>query len=201
MKLYYAPGACSQASHIALYETGAKFDISKVDLKAKLTEQGEDFNKINPYGYIPSLRLDSGEVLNEGVAILQYVADQYPSAGIAPANGTMERYRLQSALTLINSEIHKTVGSLFNPAMSDDVKQATISKIDSRLKTLSEQLGSNDFVANNQYSVADAYLFTVLGWLKFFKIDLNQWPKLAAHSARIASRPAVQSALKAEGLI
>jgi glutathione S-transferase len=182
MKLYYAPGACSLASHIALYEIGAKFDISKVDLKAKLSEEGEDFNKINPYGYIPSLRLDNGEILNEGAAILQYVADQNPAAGIAPANGTMERYRLQSALTLINSEIHKTIGSMFNPAMSDEVKQATITKIDSRLKTLSEQLGNNDFVANNQYSVADAYLFTVLGWLKYFKIDLSQWPKLAAHS-------------------
>jgi glutathione S-transferase len=201
MKLYYAPGACSLACHIALYETGAKFEIDKVDLATKTTEKGEDFSKVNPYGYVPSLRLDSGEVLNEGVAILQYVADQNAAAKMAPANGTMERYRLQSALTLINSEIHKTIASLFNKAMPEDVRQATIGRIDSRLKTLSEQMGSNDFVANNQYSVADAYLFTVLGWLKFFKIDLNQWPTLAAHSARVASRPAVQSALKAEGLI
>jgi glutathione S-transferase len=201
MKLYYAPGACSLASHIALYETGAQFEIDKTDLGTKTTEKGEDFSKVNPYGYVPSLRLGNGEVLNEGVAILQYVADQNPAANIAPANGTIERYRLQSALTLINSEIHKPIGSLFNKAMSDDVKQATISKIDSRLKTLSEQIGNNHYIANNQYSVADAYLFTVLGWLKYFKIDLNQWPSLAAHSARVAERPAVQSALKAEGLI
>ena len=201
MKLYYAPGACSLATHIALEETGQAFETVKVDLRAKTTEQSEDFTKINPYGYVPSIKLDNGIVLNEGVAILQYIADQSPDSHLAPANGTFERYKLQSMLTFINSELHKMIAGLFNPALSDEAKQAVIGRIDSRLNTFSEQLGSDKFAVNNTYSVADAYLFTVLGWLKMFKIDINQWPKLAAHAAMMLERPAVQAALKAEGLI
>jgi glutathione S-transferase len=201
MKLYYAPGACSLASHIALQETGQAFDISKVDLKTKTTQDGEDFSKINPYGYIPSLRLDNDVVLNEGVAILQYIADKSPDSKLAPANGSFERYKLQSMLTFINSELHKMIGGLFNPTLTDDARQATIARIESRLNTFSEQLGNDKFAVNNAYSVADAYLFTVLGWLKIFKIDIKQWPKLAAHSAMMFQRPAVQAAMKAEGLI
>ena len=201
MKLYYAPGACSLASHIALQETGQAFDISKVDLKARTTQDGEDFNTINPYGYIPALRLDNDIILNEGVAILQYIADKSPDSKLAPANGSFERYKLQSMLTFINSELHKMIGGLFNPSLTDDARQATIARIETRLNTFSEQLGDDKFAINNQYSVADAYLFTVMNWLKLFKIDINRWPKLAAHSAMMFQRPAVQAAMKAEALI
>lgn len=201
MKLYYAPGACSLASHIVLHETGQSFDISKVDLKAKTTQDGEDFTKINPYGYVPSLKLDNGVVLNEGVAIMQYLADQSPDSHLAPANASFERYKLQSMLTFINSELHKMIGGLFNPTLTDDAKQAIIGRIESRLNTFSEQLGDDKFAVNNQYSVADAYLFTVLNWLKIFKIDINKWPKLAAHAALMLQRPAVQAAMKVEGLV
>ena len=201
MKLYYAPGACSLASHIALHETGQAFDISKVDLKTHTTEHGEDFTKINPYGYIPALRLDNDVVLNEGVAILQFIADKSPAVKLAPDNGSFERYKLQSMLTFINSELHKMIGGLFNPTLTDDVRQATIARIEARLNTYSDQLGEDKFAVNNQYSVADAYLFTVMNWLKMFKIDINRWPKLAAHSAMMFQRPAVQAAMKAEGLI
>ena len=201
MKLYYAPGACSLASHIALHETGQAFDISKVDLKTHTTEHGEDFTKINPYGYIPALRLDNDVVLNEGVAILQFIADKSPAVKLAPDNGSFERYKLQSMLTFINSELHKMIGGLFNPTLSDEAKQALIARIESRLNTFSDQLGDDKFAVNNQYSVADAYLFTVMNWLKMFKIDINRWPKLAAHSAVMFQRPAVQAAMKAEGLI
>ena len=200
MKLYYSPGACSLASHIVLNETGQAFETSKVDLKAKTTQDGEDFTKINPYGYVPSIKLDNGVVLNEGVAILQYLADKSPDANLAPANGSFERYKLQSMLTFINSELHKTIGGLFNPTLTEEAKQAIIGRIESRLNTFSEQMGANKFAVNNQYSVADAYLFTVLRWLKIFSIDINRWPKLAAYSAMMAERPAVQAALKAEGL-
>ena len=201
MKLYYSPGACSLASHIVLEEIGKPYEVSKVDLRAKTTQDGEDFTKINPYGYVPSIKLDNGVILNEGVAILQYLADQSPDSNLVPANGSFERYKLQSMLTFINSELHKTIGSLFNPTLTDEAKQAVIGRIDARLNTFSEQLGDDKFAVNNQYTVADAYLFTVTGWLKIFKIDINQWPKLAAHAAMMAGRPAVQAALKAEGLI
>ena len=201
MKLYYSPGACSLASHIVLQEIGKPFDISKVDLKEKTTQDGEDYTKINPYGYVPSIRLENGVVLNEGVAIMQYLADQSPESKLVPANGSFERYKLQSMLTFINSELHKMIGSLFNPTLTDEAKQALIGRIDARLNTFSDQLGDDSFAVNNQYSVADAYLFTVTGWLKFFKIDIKQWPKLAAHAEMMVGRPAVQAALKAEGLV
>ena len=201
MKLYYSPGACSLASRIVLNETGHAYETSKVDLKAKTTEDGEDFTKINPYGYVPSIKLDNGVVLNEGVAILQYLADKSPDSKLAPANGSFERYKLQSMLTFINSELHKTIGGLFNPTLTEDAKQAVHARIEGRLNTFSEQMSDDKFAVNNQYSVADAYLFTVTNWLKIFKIDINQWPKLAAHSAMMLQRPAVQTAMKAEGLI
>lgn len=200
MKLYYAPGACSLSPHIALREAGLDFQLVKVDLKSKIAEDGEDFTRLNPYGYVPALRLDNGDVLTEGPAIVQYIADLKPAAGLAPANGTWPRYRLQAALSFINSELHKTIGALFNPALVEDAKRASIEKIGVRLSQLSVQLEGKSWVANDTYSVADGYLFTVLAWLEYFKIDLGQWPVLVAHSARVAARPAVQAALKAEGL-
>ena len=179
MKLYYAPGACSLASHIALQETGQAFDISKVDLKAKTTQDGEDFSKINPYGYIPALRLDNHVVLNEGVAILQYIADKSPDSNLAPANGSFERYKLQSMLTFINSELHKMIGGLFNQSLTDEARQAVIARIETRLNTFCDQLGDDQFAINNQYSVADAYLFTVMNWLKIFN-SLGRSEKIRA---------------------
>jgi glutathione S-transferase len=140
-------------------------------------------------------------VLNEGVAILQYIADKSPDSKLVPDNGSFERYKLQSMLTFINSELHKMIGGLFNPSLTDEAKQAVIARIETRLNTFSDQLGDDKFAVNNQYSVADAYLFTVMNWLKMFKIDINRWPKLAAHSAMMFQRPAVQAAMKAEGLI
>ncbi|HMB56888.1 MAG TPA: glutathione transferase GstA [Arenimonas sp.] len=200
MKLFYSPGACSLSPHIALREAGLDFELVKVDLKTKTTEHGADFTQINPYGYVPALQLDNGEVLLEGPAIVQYIADQVAGNQLAPMNGTIERYRVQSALTFINSELHKTIGSLFNPTLTDAVRQATVEKIDTRLKQLSAQMDGKDWIANGRFSVADPYLFVVLGWLKHFKIDVGQWPVLKAHADRLAARPAVQAALQAEGL-
>jgi glutathione S-transferase len=198
MKLYYAPGACSLSPHIALREIGAEFELVPVDLRARRTADGRDFLELNPYGYVPALELASGEVITEGPAIVQYIADLRPEAGIAPPNGTLERTRVQSALALINSEIHKTIGGLFNKDLDADARGAIIAKVEARLDTLSRQLGDAHYLANNRYSVADAYLFVVLGWLRHFKIELGRWPALAAHQARVGARAAVQDALAAE---
>ena len=200
MKLYYSPGACSLSPHIALRESGLPFELVKVG-RDKLTSDGRNFLDINPYGYVPALELDNGEILAEGPAIVQYIADSAPASQQAPDNGTIERYRVQAALAFVSSELHKTLGSLFNPAITDAVKQATIEKVELRLAQLSIQMQGRQWIANDQYSVADAYLFTVLRWLPGFKIDLNRWPILAAHSAQMLARPAVRSALVAEGLL
>lgn len=199
MKLYYMQGACSLSPHIALQEAGVDFQLVKVG-RDKKTEDGRNFLEINPYGYVPALELDSGEVLVEGPAIVQYIADHF-APELAPANGSIERTRVQSALGLINSDIHKTVGSLFHGALSDAAKSATLEKIDTRLTQLSAQMQGKSWVANDTYSVADAYLYVVMRWLAFFKIDLGQWPVIAAHSERVAARPAVQAALRAEHLL
>ena len=200
MKLYYGPGACSLSPHIALREIGVDFDLVKVDTKTKRMDDNRDFREVNPYGYVPALELDTGEVILEGPAIVQYIADLRPEAGIAPANGTLDRTRVQSALALINSEIHKAIGALFKPGLDEDGKAAAIEKIEARLDVLDKQFGDALYIANNRYSVADAYLFVVMRWLKFFRIGLDKWPALKAHHARIAERPAVQAALAAEGL-
>jgi len=200
MKLYFSPGACSLSPHIALREIGAEVELVKVDTKSKRMDDNRDFREVNPYGYVPALELDTGEVLLEGPAIVQYIADLRPEAGIAPANGTLERTRVQSALALINSEIHKAAGALFNPALDEAGKAAATERLESRLDVLDKQFGEASYIANNRYSVADAYLFAVLRWLRFFKISLDRWPALAAHHARIGERPAVQAALAAEGI-
>lgn len=200
MKLYYSPGACSLSPHIALREAGLDFELIKVNGRTKTTEHGDDYWKINPYGYVPALQLDDGEVITEGPAIVQYIADQAPNADLAPANGTLDRTRLQSALGFVNSELHKSIGSLFAPNLSEETKQATLEKIDTRLKQLSARLEGKQWLVNGSFTPADGYLFVVLGWLKHFDVDLNQWPVLAEHSQRVAARPTVQAALKAEGL-
>lgn len=199
MKLYYLVGACSLASHIALCETGLPFEPVAVGRDRK-TADGRDFTTINPYGYVPALELDDGRVLLEGPAILQFIADLKPEAGLAPPAGTFERYQLQSLLTFINSEVHKLIGAMFKPDFRAEDKPAQLEKIRLRLGQFSAQFGDREWLLGERFGVADAYLFVVLGWLPKFGVPLSEWPNLAAHNARVAARPAVQAALKAEGL-
>lgn len=198
MKLFYSTGACSLSPRIALREAGASFEAVKVG-RDKKTSDGRDFRDINIYGYVPALELDDGAVLVEGPAIVQYIADRWPDAKLAPLNGTLERYRVQSALGFINSELHKLIGSLFH-AMPQEQKAATLQKIDTRLGQLSTQMEGKAWVANDIYSVADIYLFVVFRWLAVSHIDLGRWPVLAAHQAAVAVRPAVRQALADEQL-
>jgi glutathione S-transferase len=199
MKLFYTPGACSLSPHIALLEAGAPFEAIKVG-RDKQTSDGRDFLAINPYGYVPALELDDGEVLTEGPAIVQYIADRWPAAELAPPNLTIERYRLQSELGFINSEVHKTVSGLFNGALTDDERARIVEKVDTRLTQLSKKMEGHEWIVNDRFSVADIYLFVVTRWFDFLKIDLGRWPVIAAHHARVRARPATQAALVAEHL-
>ena len=200
MKLYYSPGACSLSPHIALREAGVAFEIEKVDLGTKKTEGGADYTAINPKGYVPALRLDNGQVLTEGPAIVQYIADLKPGAKLAPASGTPERYRLQEWLNYIGTELHKSVGSLFNAKMPKEWQDQVKETIGNRFDFVSKQLEGKTFLTGDGFTVADGYLFTILGWTKYVGIDLAKWPVLQAYVGRVAQRPAVQAALKAEGL-
>lgn len=202
MKLYYSPAACSLSPHIVLAESGLAYTLEKVNLRETphRTESGVDFATINPKGYVPALLLDNGELLTEGVAIVQYIADQVPGKYLAPANGTLARYRLQETLNYIATEIHKGFGPLWSPANSQEVKDAAWEKLAKRIDWLAGQLGSKEYLLG-EYSVADAYLFTCLSWAKYLQRSLDAWPTLTAYLARVAARPAVQQALKAEGLL
>lgn len=201
MKLYYAPGACSLSPHIVLREAGLNFDLVRVDLGTKKTASGDNYLAINPKGYVPALQLDDGQLITEGPAIVQYLADRVPEKRLAPAAGTLERVRLQELLTFIGTELHKSVGALFNPQAPDAWKAAMRDLFSRRLALVAPQLDGRDYLLGDTFSVADAYLFTVLGWTDFLKIDLSPWPVFAAYRARIGARPAVQAAMKAEGLI
>lgn len=201
MKLYFFPGACSLAPHIALREAGLKFDTEKVDLKAKKTASGADYLAVNPKGYVPALTLDNGQTLTEAGAIVQYIADQKPDAKLAPAHGTPERYKLQEWLNFISTEIHKGTTPLFNPATPDAYKAMATETLGKRYDYLSKHLEKNQFLLGQQFTVADGYLFTVLNWGKFVGIDIGKWPVLKAFQDRVAARPKVQDALKAEGLM
>ncbi len=198
MKLYFAPGACSLASHITLYELGARFEAIKVDLKAKKTANGEDFNAVNPKGYVPALTLDDGSILTEGTAILQYLADQKSAVNLAPANGTLARYRLQEWLGFINSEVHKSFSPLFAANTPEVTRQLAKEKLAQRFDFIEGALGKKPFLLGEQFTVADAYLYTIVGWSKHVGIDLAKWPALTAYQARIGERPSVQAAKKAE---
>jgi glutathione S-transferase len=200
MKLYYLTGACSMAANIALREAGLKFDLVKVDRQTKRAADGLDFNEVNPKGYVPALTLDSGETLTENVAVLQYIADRKPAAKLAPAAGTMERYRLVEWLAFINSEIHKSFGPLFRKDAPEDTKAYARKNIATRAGWLDSSWGSRSFVMGEQFTVADAYLFVVLGWGAHAGVDVGQWPKLQAFLARVGARPHVIEALKSEGL-
>lgn len=200
MKLFIKPGACSLAPHIVLYELGMPHDIEIVDTKAAKTASGADFSAINPKGYVPALQLDDGTVLTEVGVILQYLADQQPEKNLAPANGSIERYQLQSWLNFITSEVHKNVAPFFTPGASDDWKQAAKASIERRCGYIDHELQGRDYLMGSQFTVADAYLFNVLNWFRFLKIDLAQWPNIAAFHARVAERESVDQAMKAEGL-
>jgi glutathione S-transferase len=201
MKLYYMKGACSLASYISLNEAGIKFEPIKVDHGTHKTPDGEDFNAINTKGYVPALRLDNGELLTENVAVLQYIADLNPASKLAPAAGTLERYRLMEWLSYINSEVHKSFGPLFSSDVSEDVKKFARNSVTKRVDWLEKALGSKTFLMGEQFTVADAYLYVVLGWSSHVGIDLGRWPALKRHNERVAARPHVIAALKAEHLI
>lgn len=201
MKLYYAPGACSLASHIALHETGLPFELDKLNVPAKTTVSGEHFMQINPKGYVPAIKLDDGSILTEGAVILQYIADQQPNSGLAPKPGTMERYRLQEWLNFIGTEIHKTFSPLFNKATTEEVKTSACNLLAKRLGYVEMQLAHKPYLMGNSFTVADAYMFVVLNWSNHVDFDLSPFPKLKEYMGRIAVRPSVQAAMKAEGLI
>jgi len=201
MKLYYLTGACSLASNIALREAGLKFELVKVDLKTKKASDGLDFLEVNPKGYVPALTLDSGETLTENVAVLQYVADRNPAAKLAPAAGTMERYRLMEWLSFINSEIHKNFSPLFRADAPEDMKNFVRTNLANRLNYLESALGTKSYLMGEQFTIADPYLFTVLGWGKHLGVDIGKWPKLQRLCDRVGARPHVIEALKSEGLL
>ena len=198
MKLYYSPSACSLSPHIVANELGLPIELVKVDTVAKRTEHGEDFLAINPKGLVPVLQLDDGTVLTEGPAVVQYLADLKPDAQLAPANGSMARYRLQEMLGYINSELHQNYMPMFNPACSEDVRSARMAQLKKRYSLLETALGRTPFLLGDRFTVTDAYLFVVTRWAEFVKLDLSAFPNLLAFQARIAARPAVQAAMRRE---
>ncbi len=200
MKLYYAPGVCSMSPHIVAREAGIPITLVRVDNKNKKTETGEDYRAINPKGYVPLLELDNGVRLTEGPAIVQYLADLAPASKLAPPNGTLERYQLQEWLNFITSEVHKQFSPLFDPTMPEEAKEKFRTRLATRFDWLVEQLQGREYLMGT-FTAADAYLFAVLGWTKFTGPDLARWPVLQQYVARIAARPRVQDALRAEGLL
>ena len=198
MKLYYAPDTCSLSPHIVLCELGLEYELVKVDNRSKLTADGRDFRTINPKGYVATLELDNGQILTEGPAIVQYLADLKPESGLAPRADSWARVRLQEWLNFITSEVHAGSALLFNPALPEDVRSIFREKLFRRFDFLQDKLNEKVYLTGPTFSVADAYLFTVLGWCKFFSIDLKRWPVLSAYMANISARPAVQAALLAE---
>jgi len=201
MKLFFSPGASSLAAHIALREAALRFDLERVNLKTKKTASDSDFLRINAKGYVPTLQFEDGSVLTEGPAIMLWVGDQVPEKRLVPAPGTMERYHLVEWLNFIATELHKNFSGLFDPAAPDAARQAARERLDKRLAYLSKTLGEAPFLLGEHFTVADAYLFTVLGWGRFVDVDIARWPNLAAYAGRIGVRPRVVDTLKAEGLL
>jgi glutathione S-transferase len=200
MKLYYSPGACSLAPHIALREAGLSFEIEKVDLAAKKTERGADYWTINPKGYVPALQLDDGEILTEASAVLQYIADLKPAAKLLPAAGTKERYRALEWIGFSTTELHKGIGVLWKPNLPEAYRAMALETAAKRLQYVESQLGAQ-YLTGAAFTVADAYLFVVANWAKPLNVDLTPYAKLRGLIERIAARPAVQAAMVAEGLI
>ncbi|MFO1339598.1 MAG: glutathione transferase GstA [Burkholderiaceae bacterium] len=200
MKLYYSPGACSLSPHIVLREAGLDFSLALASTKTKKLADGTDYLTINPKGQVPLLELDDGQRLSEGPAIVQYIADLAPAKGLAPAAGSMARYRLMEWLNFITSELHKSFSPLFNPAMPEDGKAVYRARLLDRLGWVDSQLEGKAYLMGDQFTVADAYLFTVSNWCGAVNLDISGLKHLAAYRARVAARPAVQAAMEAEGL-
>ncbi|MBV8665121.1 MAG: glutathione transferase GstA [Burkholderiaceae bacterium] len=201
MKLFFSPGACSLAPHIVLREAGLSFELDQVNLGTKQTASGKDFLQINPKGYVPTLQLDNGQVLTEGAVILQYLADQVPRKHLAPPSGTLERFHLMEWLTFISSELHKAFSPLFNSKTPEEYRVIVRENLTKRIGFVAKQLEKTDYIGGDQFSIADAYLFTVLCWTRPTKMDLAPWPSVVAYMDRVGSRPAVHAAMIAEGLI
>lgn len=200
MKLYFSPGACSLAPHIALLVTGLPFVAERVSMRTKLTASGEDFRALNPKGYVPALELDDGRLLTENQVILQYVADQAPASGLAPAFGSFERYQLMEWLAWLSAELHKRFTPLFTPGTSEEGRQAAWAALAAPLTYVASRIDGDAYLSGPQFTVADAYLYTVLNWVGFAKYSLDPWPALQAYQARVASLPAVREAQQREGL-
>lgn len=201
MKLYYSPGACSLSPHIALHEAGLAHTPVLASTKSHKLQDGTDYYTINALGYVPLLELDNGERLREGPAIVQYIADQVPDKQLAPANGTLARYRLQEWLTFIGTELHKGFSPLFNPATPEEYKPMVRERLLQRLQWVDSQLAGKQYLMGDQFTVADGYLFTVTNWTQPTKLDISGLANLAAYRERVGARPAVQAAMKAEGLL
>ena len=201
MKLYYSPGACSLSPHIALQEAGLAYTPVLASTKSHKLQDGTDFYTINALGYVPVLELDNGERLREGPAIVQYIADQVPDKQLAPANGTLARYRLQEWLTFIGTELHKGFSPLFNPATPEEYKPVVRERLLQRLQWVDSQLAGKQYLMGDQFTVADGYLFTVTNWTQPTNLDISGLANLAAYRERVGARPAVQAAMKAEGLL
>ncbi|MGH8249247.1 MAG: glutathione transferase GstA [Steroidobacteraceae bacterium] len=201
MKLYYSPGTCALSPHIVATEAGIPLELVKVDLKTKTIAEEGDYWVVNPKGYVPTLELDNGERLTEGPAIVQFLADLKPATGLAPANGSFARNRLQEMLNYITSEIHKVYSPLFNPQVSAEVREERIAYLRKRYAFIEKQLEGRPFLLGDHFTAADAYLFVVTNWARGVKLDLSEFPNLLALQKRIAARPAVRRAMVAEGLL
>lgn len=200
MKLYFAPGACSLAPHIASSELGIQLDLEQVDLREKKTKSGNDYWTINPKGQVPMLELDNGERLTEVPVILQYLSDQKPAAGLSPAAGTMDRYRMLEWLNVVTSDMHKTYGPIFRPTTPDEFKKLSREVIGRRLEWLDKHLAGKQYLMGEKFTLPDMYMFTVLRWSPVVGVDLSRYPNVKAYADRVAARPKVAEALKAEGL-
>ncbi|MDA5194167.1 glutathione transferase GstA [Govanella unica] len=201
MKLYYTPGACSLAPHIVAEEAGLKYDLVKVDLGTHKTESGVDYYSINPRGYVPALVLDGGATVTEVGSLIEYLSDQNPSAGLMPAVGSLDRVQTRSWIVFIATEIHKTFAPLFSPKTPAEMRETLIARLQTRFKELDERLATQDWIMGAHFSVVDAYAFTILNWSNFIKLDLSDYSHLVSYMARVAARPAVHAAMKAEGLV
>ena len=200
MKLYYAPGACSLAAHIALQESGLPFSLERVDLRTHKTADGRDYYSVNPKGYVPTLELTDGARLTEAAVVLQYVADRNPGT-LAPAFGSIERYRLMEWLNFIATELHKGLGPLWKPTTPDAYKSTVLQAVGNRFDYVGKMLARGPYLTGTNFTIADAYLFTIVNWHNFLKFDIDRWPALAQFQARVAARPNVRKALEAEHLL
>jgi glutathione S-transferase len=200
MKLFYSPGACSLSPHIVATEAGVPVELVKVDLQSHRTAADDDFHAINPKGYVPALQLDDGSLLTEGTAIVQYLADQRPASGLAPPAGSTARYRLQEWLAFIGSELHKSYSPLFSKTTPAETRAERVAYLQKRYATVEARLQDSPWLVGGEFTAADAYLFTVTNWARLVKVDLSAFPQLLAFQARVAARPQVQAAMRAEGV-